>query len=81
MRAEQDIFKDFEDLLNYKIIIDDNYQIITLSKDIITIRIFENARSYEKYFNDVDNGSHISALITPTEHKLLNELFTIWRWL
>ena len=79
-RTEQDVLKDFE-ALGYKLEINSKYHTIQLSKQIIKIRIFKNARSYEKYFNDDDTNNHISVLTTITEHKLLNELFKIWGWL
>ena len=80
MRTEQDVLNDFEKL-GYGIEINKLYKTIKLSNNIIFIRIFENARSYEKYFEDETNALHYSALITPFEHKLLNELFQIWGWI
>lgn len=78
-RTEQDILKDFEEL-GYKIEIDEVYKIIRLYKNITSILIFEKARSYEKYYKK-DDGWYYSAIITHHEHKLLNELFTVWGWL
>lgn len=80
MRTEQDVLKDFEKL-GYGIEIDKVYKIIKLSNNMIFIRIFKNAKSYEKYFEDDTNALHYSGLITSLEHKLLNELFQLWRWI
>lgn len=73
MRTEQEVLKDFEDL-GYSIAaktegfleLTDNYNIINID--------FED-KEYWK-----ENICCYSLRFTMQEHKLLNELFTIWNW-
>lgn len=72
MRTEEEVLKDFEALLGYTIVIDEEYQIIELLRGDIILRIYKV--HYDKYYQ----SDFISCGITITEHKLINELFQIW---
>lgn len=73
MRTEQDVLKDFEKL-GYEIRIDKYCICMNGYLDVcIYIDFRDNTYSKCKYLESED--------ITIQEHKLLNELFTIWGWI
>lgn len=76
MRTEQEILKDFEEL-GYEITRKNN--IIYLTKEDIALKIECDLKRYGKYDDWLYEIPYIE--ITMQEHKLLNELFTIWGWL
>lgn len=77
MRTETEVLKDFEKL-GYEIKKSDN--IICLLNDYDTkIRISKVSRTYRVYYKKI--SGNMIASINMQEHKLLNELFTIWNWL
>ena len=69
MRTEQDVLNDFEKL-SWKIIIN-NEEEITLRYGLVG-KLFIS-RCFEYY--------QCECSINIQEHKLLNELFQIWRWI
>ena len=78
MRTEQKILKDFE-ALGYKIKVN-NASMIYLTNDYaVIIHINKLMKWYAKCTNN--NNNEIVRNFTMQEHKLLNELFTLWGWL
>ena len=80
MRTEEEILKDFEKLGYYLNLKKEGflyYGIILSNKNIkeLEIHISFSMKSYAKY----EQG--LCDTITMQEHKLLNELFTIWGWI
>ena len=82
MRTEQDVLKDFEKL-GYEIPIYNNESVEFHKFDsigrMIVISVFKPLKEYSKYLI-MKNVMYV-ADIELQEHKLLNELFTIWGWI
>lgn len=81
MRTEEEILKDFENL-GYEV--DNNEIALALNFHEELGRIIRNtiifvSKRKKRYV--VRSTSEISQSIGMKEHKLLNELFTIWGWL
>ena len=75
MRTEEEVLKDFKKL-GYKIRRNNTFKYISLRCDTETnlgIIIYLKTRTYEF------NGEGM--FLDMQEHKLLNELFSIWGWL
>ena len=75
MRTEEEVLKDFEKL-GYDII-ENNDCCIKLNFNDCIIRISKYSKFYKCYWKD----SAYANVIDMKEHKLLNELFSIWGWL
>ena len=82
-RTEADIVKDFENLgYKYKQTIGFMLNCISFTKntkasfEVIEINTIE--KKYRKHTGDFEMAS---LSITMQEHKLLNELFSCWRWI
>jgi hypothetical protein len=75
MRTEQEILKDFEKL-GYKIaFVNQENRLLLYKNNGDTIFIYKNTKEYEK----CDTIQSIN--FTMQEHKLLNELFEVWKWI
>ena len=82
MRTESEVLKDFEKL---------GYEVASSPSSIMSINykrnkmisIRKNKKEYEVMAIETNSNDiyHASQPLTMQEHKLLNELFTIWRWL
>ena len=69
-RTEQEILKDFE-MLGWK---------VTLKEGkMITLRYVKNERN--AIWIEKDKSYSTNTCIDMQEHKLLNELFTLWGWI
>lgn len=68
-RTEQEILKDFEKL-GWKVTQNDDSFIIICFDDFARIIIIKCTKTYS-----------VGNLCNIQEHKLLNELFTVWGWL
>lgn len=78
MRTEKEVLKDFEEL-GYEVVCNDNLRIkLENNGDILTISKVGRWYYYKGY--DYLN-KEMTVRIYMKEHKLLNELFTIWGWL
>ena len=78
MRTEKEVLKDFEEL-GYEVVCNNNLKIkLDNNGDILTISKVSRWYYYKGY--DYLN-KEIAVHIDMQEHKLLNELFTIWGWL
>ena len=75
MRTEEEVLKDFEKL-GYKIKINNGNKLKL--GEITEIEIDKFWRIYRKDFCYINRSSRSVNL---EEHKLLNELFSIWGWL
>jgi hypothetical protein len=75
MRTEEEVLKDFEKL-GYEIV-SNGSGFIKLNNKGDMIRISKYSMWYRSYFED----SELAVPIDMQEHKLLNELFSIWGWL
>ena len=75
MRTEEEVLKDFEKL-GYKIKENTNIELV-LGTKFFFIKFKELSKVYHTYFED----SKLHSTINMQEHKLLNELFSIWGWL
>lgn len=81
MRTEQEILKDFE-ALGYKIIENNKFTLKLSDCDGGYLDIDKKDKMYILYLCDNDDGSWLDVMwFNMQEHKLLNELFTIWRWI
>jgi hypothetical protein len=80
-RTEQEILKDFEKL-GYQIPFNNESE-LDIGQQIVDgwygMRIYKYAKVYKTY--TIIKGECHCAETYMQEHKLLNELFTIWRWL
>jgi hypothetical protein len=82
MRTEQDVLKDFE-ALGYKVVCNNERELVLEDKyyrhHIDRIHIGKDLRLYTKFQHlyRVDEPKNLDM----QEHKLLNELFTIWGWI
>jgi hypothetical protein len=74
-RTEADILNDFE-VIKYTIYKNDEHSLM-MSRGNKVIHIIKPAKLYRKY----DKKSLSSLVFDMQEHKLLNELFNLWRWL
>lgn len=80
MRTEQEVLKDFEDL-GYEVVCNNNLRIkLENNGEIIAISKYSCWYSSKRY-DEYNKYEGISVPIGMKEHKLLNELFTIWGWL
>ena len=70
MRKEQEILKDFE-ALGWKVDKNDRVDLILANLICTKIHIWKTERIFQT----------IHHYITMQEHKLLNELFSLWGWL
>lgn len=75
LRAEEEVLKDFEKL-GYDII-ENNDWFIKLNNNGNILRISRCSILYRYYRED----SELALPIKIKEHKLLNELYSIWGWL
>ena len=75
MRTEQEVLNDFEKL-GYEVVANGDC-FIKLKNNGDMIRISKYSVWYRCYRED----SELAVPIDMEEHKLLNELFTIWGWL
>jgi hypothetical protein len=82
IRTEEDVLKDFE-VLGYEV--DNTYSKLTLinwlsrfSEHYVVVSINKQEKTYGKVKVAIDRTC---GGLTIQEHKLLNELFTIWGWL
>lgn len=75
MRTEQEVLKDFENL-GYEVIDTKSFVEMTDYNSDDTIHIDIKEKNYSKY-----NGNYYPMEFTLQEHKLLTDLFKIWRWL
>lgn len=83
MRTEEQVLKDFEKL-GYEIKGNTPTKLYMRKENDITISIFklDDCPTWQKGYRKYDyQEDYLALMITPTEHKLLNELFTIWGWL
>lgn len=71
MRTEQEVLKDFE-AFGYRLIRNNSFVIILEN-------VFKNGIHISKQYKEYWTDEEIS--INMQEHKLLNELFTIWGWI
>lgn len=76
MRTEEEVLKDFEKL-GYDIIYYRQHYIKLDNNNNYIIRISKCSKTYKSYEGD----SKLALPIEIEEHKLLNELFSIWGWL
>ena len=69
MRTEEEVFKDFEKL---------GWRIIENTNKCLTAIMYGNSK-----LDIVKRGKvyYVNNCLNMQEHKLLNELFTIWNWL
>lgn len=70
MRTEEQILKDFEKL---------GYEIVTRNKKVIVLYSLKRDTRIFIYLKTKQVSFHDKMILK--EHKLLNELFTIWNWL
>lgn len=75
MRTEKEVLKDFEEL-GYKVIEKEWFLELINNDSNATIDVDFEDKEYWK-----ENSHCYSMRFTMQEHKLLNELFTIWGWL
>ena len=75
MRTEEEVLKDFEKL-GYEVIQNNDTRLV-LQNDDIEIYFYKYDREYGKE----DIFSNEANRIDMQEHKLLTELFQIWKWL
>ena len=75
MRTEEEVLKDFEKL-GYKIKENTNIELV-LGTKFFFIKFKKLSKVYHTYYED----SKLQSTINMQEHKLLNELFSIWGWL
>ena len=68
-RTETEILKDFE-TLGYKVYKNDEYNLILEADNFWKIDIWKSEKAYRIL--------HFTGM---QEHKLLNELFSVWRWI
>lgn len=79
-RTKQEILKDFEK--DYAIIKNDEYRLILVNEWNHIIEIDKACKRYQcYYYTEYTNQFELSTYIGMQEHKLLNELFTLWEWL
>ena len=80
MRTEQDVLKDFEK--DYAIIKNDEYRLILINEFEQIIEIDKYCKRYQcYYYTEYTQQFELSTYVGIKEHKLLNELFTIWGWI
>lgn len=75
MRTEQDVLKDFEKL-GYEIKVNNASMLYLATNNDVVIHINKLFKGYRRFYDN-----EISNYVTMQEHKLLNELFTIWGWI
>ena len=75
MRTEEEVLKDFKKL-GYKITSNDEVSMY-LEKQLYIIRVFKISKCYDCQYK----YSSSSFILDLEDHKLLHELFEIWRWL
>ena len=86
MRTEKKVLKDFEEL-GYEVIYDGEKIILQhktnnfYEDEYATICIEKNVRFYKAYWVIPSQQKRLVMPITMQEHKLLTDLFKIWRWL
>ena len=71
MRTEQDVLMDFEKL---------GWECTINNEDKLTLR-WSDSYPCTIWFNKDTKNYSTNTLIDIQEHKLLNELFTIWGWI
>ena len=71
MRTEQDVLKDFEKL---------GWECTRNDEDDFTLRLKGNP-TCAIWIDKLTKEYSMSCCIDIQEHKLLNELFTIWEWI
>ena len=83
MRTEEQVFKNFEKL-GYKIKYNTDSRLYMRKDNGITISIWklDNSQTIEQGYRKYDyEEDYLALMVNVEEHKLLNELFTIWGWL
>ena len=80
-RTETEILKGFEKL-GYQIVVTNEKELSIGFQTVngwFGINIYKYAKSYEVY--EIINATRYSVSLGMQEHKLLNELFSVWGWL
>ena len=80
-RTEQEILKDFE-ALGYEVVVNNEEELDLRYQTVdiwCGIRIYKYITSYEPYL--ITKATKRPVELNMQEHKLLNELFSVWRWI